>query len=69
MASPKFTPVASSNVREVGRDDDGHLYVRFHNGGLYRWDNHANQHHDPMINSNSPGRYLQHMPKGVKVPE
>lgn len=69
MASPKFTPIPrSSNVKEVGRCDDGHLYVRFLNGRLYRWDGMAGEHHDAMISAGS-GTYLKNLPKGVKVPE
>ncbi len=68
MAQPKFMPTKhkSSNVAEVGKCDDGHLYVKFHNGGVYRWDGMA-EHYLGLLDDFSPGRYVNRMlPKGVK---
>ena len=75
MAEPKFMPTKhkSSNVKEVGKCDDGHLYIRFHGkdgapGALYRWDGMAADHRDALIDDFSPGRYVARiLPKGVRV--
>jgi KTSC domain-containing protein len=70
VADPTFSPTTrvSSNVKEVGQCADGHLYVRFHTGGLYRWDGLAAQHHDALRDDYSPGRYVGKMlPKGTRV--
>lgn len=70
MAEPKFMPTKhkSSNVAEVGKCADGHLYVQFKSGGTYRWDGLAGAHHDALIGDHSPGRYVGKMlPKGTRV--
>lgn len=75
MAQPVFSPTThtSSNVAQVGKCDDGHLYVRFHGkdgapGSVYRWDGLAGQHHDALKGDFSPGRYVGKMlPKGTRV--
>lgn len=68
MAEPKFMPTKhkSSNVAEVGKCADGHLYVKFHKGGVYRWDGMA-EHHAALVDDFSPGRYVNRMlGKGVR---
>lgn len=56
MADPKFFPTKhkSSNVAEVGKCADGHLYVKFHSGAVYRWDGLAGDHRDALIDDFSP---------------
>lgn len=74
---PRMQEVTSSNVHSVGRDDDGHLYVRFRGAGgvpgsVYRYDGVADAHHDALLSSNSPGKYFHGHVKslrGTKIDE
>ena len=68
-ADPVFvkTTNKSSNVKEIGKDGAGHLYVRFLDESVYKWDNLAEQHYDLLVNADSPGRYIyREMPKGIR---
>lgn len=51
-----FTWVFSSNVSAV-REYNGNLYIRFHNGSLYKYFGKADLL-EPMLNSSSKGRYV-----------
>lgn len=69
-AGVDLTPVQSTNLSHVGRCADGHLYVRFHRGGEYRYVGEADAHHAALISAESPGRYLNHNGlRGKKWPE
>ena len=77
MALPEMTRVESSNVHSVGHDGAA-LYVRFRGAGgtpgaLYRYATAAREHHDGMINADSPGRYfldrVKHQHGGERVNE
>jgi len=51
-----FTWVLSSNVSAV-RTYEKDLYIRFHNGSLYKYPNRANLF-EPMLESSSKGRFV-----------
>jgi len=51
-----FTWVLSSNVSAV-RTHKTDLYIRFHNGSLYKYPNRANLF-EPMLGSSSKGRFV-----------
>lgn len=62
MPNPTMTPVQSSNVAEVGHDGTA-LYVRFRGkrgapGPLYRYDGCPAEHHEGLLKTDSPGRYV-----------
>lgn len=40
---PDFTPVTSSNIAGTAHDGQ-HLYVKFHNGSIWRYDAPASEH-------------------------
>lgn len=70
MAEPKFFPTKhkSTNVKAIGTCADGHLYIRFNSGAVYRWDGLGALHHDALIDDWAPGRYVtRFLPKGEKV--
>jgi hypothetical protein len=70
MAIPTLTPVTSSNIAAVGHDGDA-LWIRFHGGRLYRYPGVGREHHEGLIASDSPGRYLvdrvRHFAKAERV--
>jgi hypothetical protein len=54
---PAMTAVASTNIHSVGHDGSA-LFVRFHDGGTYRYPGVGAEHHDAMLKAESPGRYF-----------
>lgn len=63
-----MTTVESSNIDAVGRDGDD-LYVRFRARGsappkTYCYDGLADEHHDVLCRTESPGRYFADNIKG-----
>lgn len=59
---PEMTPVTSSNIQEVGHCGSA-LWVRFKNGGLYRYPSAGREHLDAMTKADSPGSYLHTLVK------
>jgi len=53
----KMVMVSSSNIMSVGYLQ-GQLYVRFKNGGLYRYDNVPNELYWRMRRASSVGRFF-----------
>ena len=51
-----FTWVLSSNVSGVAQRDDG-LYIRFHNGSVYRYPTQADKFEN-ILNAESKGRWV-----------
>jgi len=56
LANAGLQWVLSSNVSAVGKDDKD-LFIRFHNGSLYKYPNQAKLF-DPMMASNSKGHFV-----------
>lgn len=50
-------PVASSNLESVGYDN-GTLYVRFHDGSLYRYEGVPSSVYAGLMSATSKGSYL-----------
>ncbi len=72
MPIPTMTPVTSSNLHSVGRDDEGHLYVTFKGAGgavgrTYRYPGAAADHHDALVGHQSPGSYFHANIRGGSV--
>ncbi len=62
MNPSDLTPVKSSNVAAVGHDGTA-LYVQFHGSKgkppvLYRYPTAGKEHHEAMLATDSPGRYV-----------
>jgi hypothetical protein len=68
MAQPKlaWTEVDSSNVRAVAYDEPTKLMVvRFHNGGLYSYEDVGMDVYVDLVHAESVGKYLNQMVKGI----
>lgn len=61
--APEMFPVVSSNIESVGHDGDA-LYVKFKDGGLYRYDGALRDHFDALRSAVSAGRYFHGTIKG-----
>lgn len=58
--------VSSSNVAELGYDEDNKIvYVRFHNGSLYKYNNVPSWEYEALYNAPSIGSYLNRNFKNV----
>ncbi len=63
---PKMHPVSSSNVAELGYDENNQqLYVRFVSGSLYRYSNVPIYEYEALDNAPSIGSYLNRNLKNV----
>lgn len=63
------TKEVSSNVGGIAMDSAGHLYVRFKDQSVYRWEKKAAEHFAALRDAPSPGKYIHaHLPKGKRVP-
>lgn len=51
-----YTPFFSSNV-SAGQRDDNDLFIRFHNGNIYKYPNKGNQFNDLALSS-SKGKWV-----------
>lgn len=61
-----WTEVDSSNVQSVAYADKAHvLCVRFHNGGLYSYDNVDHDVYVDLVHAESVGKYLNQAVKGI----
>lgn len=68
MATLNYTPVQSSNLREIAYDEATEtLGVRFHNGGEYHYANVPQTVVDAMLASSSTGSYFSRNVRGVFV--
>ena len=59
VTGTKMTSVKSSNINKIGYDGGGCLFVRFNNGGLYRYDNIPAEIYDVLMKAESKGRFLR----------
>lgn len=57
-------PVSSSNIASVGYAN-GILYIQFHSGGLYSYDNVPEDVYHNLIHAASHGRYFHANIKNV----
>ena len=63
---PQMTPVSSSNVAEVGYDEETQeVYVRFLNGSLYVYKGVPKFEYEGLLNAPSVGSYLHRNFKNV----
>jgi hypothetical protein len=63
---PQMTPVSSSNVAEVGYDEQAQeVYVRFLNGSLYVYKGVPKFEYEGLLNAPSAGSYLHRNFKNV----
>ena len=63
---PQMHPVSSSNVAELGYDENNQqLYVRFVSGSLYRYSNVPIYEYEALDNAPSIGSYLNRNLKNV----
>lgn len=63
---PEMHPVNSSNVAELGYDENNQqLYVRFVSGSLYRYSNVPIHEYEALDNAPSIGSYLNRNLKNV----
>lgn len=63
------TKETSSNVGGIAMDSAGHLYVRFKDQSVYRWEKKAAEHFAALRDAPSPGKYIHaNLPKGKRVP-
>jgi len=53
-----MTPVVSSNVESIGHNGDA-LFVKFKNGGTYRYPTAGRIVHDEMLKAERPGRFFR----------
>lgn len=60
----RMIPVSSSNLESVGYEN-GTLYVSFHGGRLYSYDNVPAQVYHELLDAPSKGQYLAYRIKGV----
>lgn len=66
MSFPEMFPVSSSNVDEVGYDEQEQtVYVRFLNGSLYIYKGVPRHEFDGLRYANSVGSYLHRNYKNV----
>ncbi len=59
-------PVSSSNIESVGYEN-GTLYIRFHSGGLYSYQNVPVAVYQGLMSASSKGRYFHSNIKGAYV--
>lgn len=57
-----LSPVSSSRMRAVGWED-GVMYIQFHDGAVYAYDNVSAQQHQEFISSPSLGSALARFDK------
>ncbi len=68
MSLPEMQVVCSSNVAELGYDQEQRIvYVRFHNGTLYTYADVPEFEYEALFNAPSIGSYLNRNFKGVYV--
>lgn len=68
MATLNYSPVQSSNLREIAYDEDTQtLGVRFHRGGEYHYADVPKPVVDEMLASSSTGSYFSRNVRGVFV--
>ena len=66
MEYPAMHPVSSSNVAELGYDENNQMvYVRFMNGTLYRYSNVPIYEYEALDNAPSIGSYLHRNYKNI----
>lgn len=66
MEYPEMHQVSSSNVAELGYDEDNQIvYVRFLNGSLYKYNNVPLMEYEALDNAPSIGSYLNRNYKNV----
>lgn len=66
MKYPEMHPVSSSNVAELGYDENNQMvYVRFLNNTLYRYSNVPMYEYEALDNAPSIGSYLNRNYKNV----
>jgi hypothetical protein len=66
MNCPEMHAVSSSNVAELGYDEENQMvYVRFQNGTLYTYSNVPKYEYDALDNATSIGSYLNRNFKNV----
>ncbi len=53
-----MTPVVSSNVESIGHNGEA-LFIKFKNGGTYRYPTAGRIVHDEMLRADSPGRFFR----------
>lgn len=62
----KWTEVESSNVQGAAYHEGSHtLCVRFHNGGLYTYENVDQEVFVSLVHAESVGKYLNQVVKGT----
>ncbi len=63
---PEMTPVSSSNVSEIGYNEENQeVYVRFLNGSIYVYKGVPQFEFDGLLNAPSVGSYLHRNYKNV----
>lgn len=68
MATLNYSPVQSSNLREIAYDEATQtLGVRFHHGGEYHYADVPKPVVDAMLASSSTGSYFSRNVRGVFV--
>jgi len=66
MNIPEMTPVSSSNVAQIGYNEDEQLvYVEFLNGNIYMYKGVPQHEYDNLLTSSSVGSYLHRNFKNV----
>lgn len=64
-AAETRTPVASSNLKSVGFDDDeGVLEIEFHSGGVYQYADVSPETYRELLSAQSRGRYFHENIRG-----
>lgn len=59
MARPVMTPVVSSNIKEIGYNNESkELYVTFARGATYRYDSVPEVVYNQLKNSSSKGSFV-----------
>lgn len=66
MSLPEMTKVSSSNIDEIGYDEENQeVYVRFLNGSLYVYKGVPNFEYQNLLEAPSHGSYLNRNFKNV----
>lgn len=66
MNYPEMQPVSSSNIAELGYDEENQIvYVRFSNNTLYIYKGVSRAEYDNLFNAPSIGSYLHRNYKNV----
>jgi len=66
MPQPEMIPVSSSNINEIGYDNENQeVYVRFNNGGLYIYRNVPETEFEGLRYAPSVGSYIHRNFKNV----